>query len=54
MLRRAGILDAGRQTIGNPKAPLDLAQQHNAPVRRQQAAVKSDIQPLVRNRWQTG
>ena len=47
---RAWILDAGRQATGNPKAPFDLAQQQDAAVRRQQTAIKSDIQTLARNR----
>jgi hypothetical protein len=34
----------------NPKALYDLAQQHNPAVRRQQPAIKSDVQTLTRHR----
>ena len=41
LLRRARVLDAGGQTLGDTKSLLDLAQGQQAAIRRQQAAVET-------------
>ena len=48
--RSTGIFDARCHAVGHSKALLDLAQQQNTAVKRQQAAVKSDVQTLATNR----
>ncbi len=50
LIGRAGIDHAGGEPIGDAKALVDLAQRQNAAIRRQQAAVKLDLDALARNR----
>jgi hypothetical protein len=47
---RAPVDHAGGEPIGEAKALVDLAQRQNAAIRRQQAAVKLDLDALARNR----
>jgi hypothetical protein len=45
----ARVVDTRRQSIGNTKPPLNLAQHQQAAVRRQLPAIKSRNNRLVRN-----
>jgi hypothetical protein len=54
LLRRPRIRNAPGQPIGHPKPLLDFPQRQQAAVRRQQPAVEFDLDPLARNRRQTG
>jgi len=46
----ARVLDAGSHALGDAKPLRDLAQNHNAAVRRQQAAVEFDDDCLAASR----
>ena len=50
LIGRAPVDHAGGEPIGDAKALVDLAQRQNAAIRRQQAAVKHDLDALARNR----
>ncbi len=50
LIGRAPVDHAGGEPIGDAKALVDLAQRQNAAIRRQQAAVKLDLDALARNR----
>jgi hypothetical protein len=50
LVARARVLDAGGHAIGDAKPLLDLAQNHNAAVRRQQATIEIDDDCLAANR----
>jgi len=50
LIGRAPVRHAGGEPIGDAKALVDLAQRQNAAIRRQQAAVKLDLDALARNR----
>ena len=50
LIRRARVFDAGGHAIGDAKALLDLAQNQNAAVRRQQTAIEFGDDSLAGNR----
>jgi hypothetical protein len=50
-IRIAAVLQARRQSTGNPQPPLHPAQQQHARVRRQHPAVEGNAHLLARNRW---
>ncbi len=50
LVGRARVLDAGGDAVGDAKPLLDFAQNHNAAVRRQQAAVEFGDDCLAANR----
>jgi hypothetical protein len=52
--RRARVLDAIGQPLGEPKPLLDCRQQQYPGVRGHQAAIKRQVHRLARDRWQTG
>ena len=50
LVGRARVLDAGGHAIGDAKALLDLAQNQNAAIRRQQTSVEFGDNRLAGNR----
>jgi hypothetical protein len=48
----ASVRQASAQPGGKSETPLHIAQQKNAAIRRQKAAIKSDVHLLAANRWQ--
>ena len=50
LVRRARVFDAGGHAIGDAKALLDLAQNQNPAVRRQQTAIEFGDDRLAGNR----
>ena len=50
LIGRAPVHHTGGEPLGDAKALVDLAQRQNAAIRRQQAAVKLDLDALARNR----
>jgi hypothetical protein len=50
LVRRAGIFDASRQSLGDLEPALDLGQQHNAAIRGQPAAIETGDNRLAADR----
>ena len=51
--RVAPVFEAGGQALGDLQALLERGQQHNAGIRTQPSAVKTDMHRLASNGWQT-
>jgi hypothetical protein len=51
--RRARVLDAIGQPLGDPQPLLDRRQQQYPGVRGHQAAIEGQVHRLTRDRWQT-
>ena len=49
-MRSGGVLYAARQTLADPKPPIDLGQQQNAGVGGEAAAIEGGVNRLAGNR----